>query len=112
MAPEVVKQVAHTRKADIWSVGCLVVEMLTGNHPYPTLNQMQAIFKIGTSAKPAIPPDISPEAEDFLQKTFEVKHEERPDADELLRHPWIVNGPNNSNGNAKSGAGKSKAAKA
>lgn len=46
MAPEVVKQVAHTRKADIWSVGCLVVEMLTGNHPYPTLNQMQAIFKV------------------------------------------------------------------
>lgn len=98
MAPEVVKQVAHTRKADIWSVGCLVVEMLTGNHPYPTLNQMQAIFKIGMSAKPEIPPDISPEAEDFLKRTFETRHEERPDADELLLHAWIVNGPNSGGG--------------
>lgn len=112
MAPEVVKQVAHTRKADIWSVGCLVVEMLTGNHPYPTLNQMQAIFKIGMSAKPEIPPDISGEAEDFLKKTFEIKHEERPDADELLLHEWIVNGPSaaGGGGGAKSGA-KSKSGK-
>ena len=60
------------------------------------------------SAKPIIPADISSEAEDFLQRTFEVKHEERPDADELLQHPWIVNGPNSSNTNAK----KSRAGKA
>lgn len=47
MAPEVVKQSAHTPKADIWSVGCLVVEMLTGEHPWASLTQMQAIFKVG-----------------------------------------------------------------
>lgn len=46
MAPEVVKQTAYTQKADIWSVGCLIVEMLTGEHPYPQLSQMQAIFKV------------------------------------------------------------------
>lgn len=46
MAPEVVKQTTYTRKADIWSVGCLVVEMLTGEHPWAQLSQMQAIFKV------------------------------------------------------------------
>lgn len=46
MAPEVVQQCGHTRKADIWSVGCLVVEMLTGEHPWAQLTQMQAIFKV------------------------------------------------------------------
>lgn len=50
MAPEVVQQKAYTFKADIWSVGCLVVEMLTGEHPWPTLSQMQAIFKVRRSA--------------------------------------------------------------
>jgi serine/threonine protein kinase len=49
MAPEVVKQTGHTRKADIWSVGCLVVEMLTGEHPWAQLTQMQAIFKAGAT---------------------------------------------------------------
>lgn len=46
MAPEVVKQTTYTKKADIWSVGCLIVEMLTGEHPWAQLNQMQAIFKV------------------------------------------------------------------
>lgn len=46
MAPEVVKQTGHSSKADIWSVGCLVVEMLTGTHPWPELNQLQAMFQV------------------------------------------------------------------
>ncbi|KAJ7774563.1 ste11-like protein [Mycena maculata] len=93
MAPEVVKQSGHTRKADIWSVGCLVVEMLTGEHPWATLTQMQAIFKIGSSAKPAIPSDISSDAQDFLLRTFELDHEARPSAAELLQHPWVCKKP-------------------
>ncbi|KAF7350038.1 STE11-like protein [Mycena venus] len=66
MAPEVVKQSGHTRKADIWSVGCLVVEMLIGKRPWATLTPMQVIFKLGSSEKPAIPSDISSEAQDFF----------------------------------------------
>ncbi|KAF8910967.1 hypothetical protein CPB84DRAFT_1763028 [Gymnopilus junonius] len=90
MAPEVVKQTGHTLKADIWSVGCLVVEMLTGEHPWAQLTQMQAIFKIGSSARPTIPSDISAEAQDFLSRTFEINHEARPSAAELLQHPWVA----------------------
>ncbi|KIY43393.1 Pkinase-domain-containing protein [Fistulina hepatica ATCC 64428] len=90
MAPEVVKQSGHTKKADIWSVGCLVVEMLTGEHPWAQLTQMQAIYKIGLSAKPEIPSDISSEAQDFLERTFELDPEARPSAAELLQHPFIT----------------------
>lgn len=50
MAPEVVKQTAYTSKADIWSLGCLVVEMLTGAHPWANLTQMQAIFRVSLAA--------------------------------------------------------------
>ncbi|KAI1795796.1 Pkinase-domain-containing protein [Ganoderma leucocontextum] len=94
MAPEVVQQKAYTFKADIWSVGCLVVEMLTGEHPWPHLSQMQAIFKVGTAkAKPTIPPDVSTEAVSFLELTFELDHEIRPSAADLLKHPWIASTP-------------------
>ncbi|KAK7679557.1 hypothetical protein QCA50_017459 [Cerrena zonata] len=89
MAPEVVKQTAYTKKADIWSVGCLIVEMFTGNHPFPNFSQMQAIFKIGTHILPQIPEWCTLEAKDFLQKTFEVEYENRPDAIDMLNEPFL-----------------------
>ncbi|GAA6013886.1 hypothetical protein JCM10207_008223 [Rhodosporidiobolus poonsookiae] len=89
MAPEVVKQTAYTSKADIWSLGCLVVEMLTGAHPWANLTQMQAIFRIGSSIRPTVPDDISSEADDFLEQTFEIEHTDRPPAKELLQHAFI-----------------------
>ncbi|KAK9418704.1 putative Protein kinase byr2 [Seiridium unicorne] len=90
MAPEVVKQTSYTRKADIWSLGCLVVEMMTGNHPFPDCSQLQAIFKIGGGrATPTIPDTASPEAIDFLNQTFEIDHNKRPSADELILSTFL-----------------------
>ncbi|PWW78155.1 Pkinase-domain-containing protein [Tuber magnatum] len=90
MAPEVVKQTSYTLKADIWSLGCLIVEMFTGTHPYPDCSQLQAIFKIGTGGSaPAIPSKCSAEAKQFLSRTFELDHVRRPTADELLLNPFL-----------------------
>ncbi|RFU35893.1 hypothetical protein B7463_g461, partial [Scytalidium lignicola] len=90
MAPEVVKQTSYTRKADIWSLGCLVVEMMTGTHPFPDCSQLQAIFKIGgAKISPTIPDHASTEAKTFLSQTFEVEHTKRPSADELLYSPFL-----------------------
>lgn len=36
-----------------------------------------------------MPDDISADASDFLDQTFEIDHEERPPANELLHHPFI-----------------------
>jgi mitogen-activated protein kinase kinase kinase len=93
MAPEVVRQTAYTRKADIWSLGCLVVEMFTGSHPHPNCTQLQAIFKIGGSgdASPTIPENAGDEARTFLAQTFLIDHEKRPSADELLASTFITN---------------------
>jgi mitogen-activated protein kinase kinase kinase len=90
MAPEVVRQTAHTKKADIWSLGCLVVEMFIGAHPFPDCSQLQAIFAIGNNqARPPAPEHASKEARAFLNVTFEIDHEKRPSADELLRSPFL-----------------------
>ncbi|KAF3482415.1 MAP kinase kinase kinase Ste11/SteC [Arthroderma uncinatum] len=90
MAPEVVRQTAHTKKADIWSLGCLVVEMFIGVHPFPDCSQLQAIFAIGNNqARPPPPENASKEAMAFLDMTFEIDHEKRPSADELLTNPFL-----------------------
>ena len=74
MAPEVVKQTSHTAKADIWSLGCLIVEMRTGQHPWMELTQMQAIFKIGSAqdARPTIPAGFTSDGRAFLDLTFKM----------------------------------------
>ena len=91
MAPEVVKQTSYTRKADIWSLGCLVVEMMTGSHPFPDCSQLQAIFKIGGGrAAPTIPEHASEEAKEFLAQTFEIDHNRRPSADELMLSSFLT----------------------
>jgi mitogen-activated protein kinase kinase kinase len=91
MAPEVVKQTSYTLKADIWSLGCLIVEMLTGSHPYPDCSQLQAIFKIGTGGSaPQIPEICTSEAKTFLSQTFELDHNKRPTAEELLTSPFML----------------------
>ncbi|EOD46409.1 putative mitogen-activated protein kinase kinase kinase protein [Neofusicoccum parvum UCRNP2] len=93
MAPEVVKQTAYTRKADIWSLGCLIVEMLTGSHPHADCSQLQAIFRIGAAggnASPTIPDNTSDELKVFLTRTFEIEHEKRPTADELLESDFCA----------------------
>mgnify|MGYP001244663536 CR=1 FL=1 len=91
MAPEVVKQTSYTRKADIWSLGCLIIEMMTGTHPFPDCTQLQAIFKIGgAKATPTVPETASPEAKAFLAQTFEIDHTKRPSADELMLSPFLT----------------------
>ncbi|KAI9924434.1 ATP binding [Aspergillus wentii] len=91
MAPEVVRQTAHTKKADIWSLGCLVVEMFIGAHPFPDCSQLQAIFAIGhNQARPPAPEHASKDAKAFLDMTFQPDFEQRPDADELLKCQFLA----------------------
>lgn len=40
--------------------------------------------------RPANPSDISSDAADFLNRTFEINHDARPTAAELLEHPFIA----------------------
>ena len=90
MAPEVVRQSGQSLKSDIWSVGCLIVEMFTGSRPFPDMTTLQTLFAVGSNnEKPSIPEAASKEAKDFLSKTFETDHNKRPGADELLRERFL-----------------------
>ncbi|KAI9137918.1 kinase-like domain-containing protein [Paraphysoderma sedebokerense] len=90
MAPEVVKQMRYTRKSDIWSLGCLVLEMYTATHPWPNCGQVEAIFKIGSYCVPEIPQNIGDDAKEFLDKTFQLEYLDRPSAEALLMHPFLT----------------------
>ncbi|XP_053715632.1 mitogen-activated protein kinase kinase kinase 22 isoform X3 [Synchiropus splendidus] len=89
MSPEVINGEGYGRKADVWSVACTVVEMLTQKPPWAEYEAMAAIFKIATQpTKPLLPDGVSDACRDFLRQVF-VEEKWRPTADILLSHPFV-----------------------
>ena len=90
MAPEVIEQSGATTASDIWSVGCVVIELLEGHPPYHTLDPMPALFRIVQDDCPPIPEGASPIVKDFLYHCFQKDCNLRISAKKLLKHPWMV----------------------
>jgi calcium-dependent protein kinase len=96
MAPEVIKQ-AYTEKADIWSSGIMMYQLLTGKFPFwdnvreCTLQQVwKSILteRVDFQAKELT--HISPEAIDLLKKMLHRDQNRRISANEALKHPWLA----------------------
>lgn len=96
MAPEVIRPEGqgYSAKIDIWSLGCVVLEMFAGRRPWSTEEAIGAIYKLGNERRaPPIPDDvvpiISPEAVGFLADCHTADPSERPTAKTLLDlHPF------------------------
>ncbi|XP_027702339.1 mitogen-activated protein kinase kinase kinase 4 isoform X2 [Vombatus ursinus] len=93
MAPEVItraKGEGHGRAADIWSLGCVVIEMVTGKRPWHEYeHNFQIMYKVGMGHKPPIPERISPEGKDFLSHCLESDPKMRWTASQLLDHSFV-----------------------
>ncbi|KAL9234654.1 hypothetical protein vseg_009502 [Gypsophila vaccaria] len=89
MAPEVITNRGYGSAADIWSLGCTVLEMLTRHIPYHPLEFQQAVFRIGEGRLPPIPNFLSPDARDFIQQCLRVNPDDRPTAATLLGHQFV-----------------------
>ncbi|KAJ1964975.1 mitogen-activated protein kinase kinase kinase [Dispira parvispora] len=88
MAPEVVREEGYSAKVDIWSFGCLVLEMWSGRRPWISLNEIQAVYKLRSDIAPPLPDEIVPECADLIKTCFRPRPEDRPRAVELLKHPF------------------------
>lgn len=104
MAPEVIHNVVrnekqgYSAKVDVWSLGCVVLEMFAGRRPWSTDEAIGAMYKLGTSRQaPPIPEDTKPYVSEigkhFLEQCFEVNPDKRPTAQRLLEHEFSVEDP-------------------
>ncbi|UYV80860.1 MAP3K4 [Cordylochernes scorpioides] len=107
MAPEVFtrnRSGGHGRAADIWGVGCVVLEMASGQRPWHELeSSYQIMFRVGMGEAPTAPHSLSEEGQDFLDHCFEIDPSARWTSGHLLDHPftkvsqrlWDLNRANN-----------------
>jgi len=90
MAPEVVTQAGYGRKADIWSLGCVAIEMASAMNPWKGYNPIAACFQIGEGdSLPEIPTNLSDSAKDFILQCLQRDKNKRPFAHDLLLHAWL-----------------------
>ncbi|KAJ3550235.1 hypothetical protein NMY22_g585 [Coprinellus aureogranulatus] len=95
MAPEVVSSdggQGYDVKVDIWSVGCIALEMWSGRRPWNDLPMMPVMFKLFTEkSSPPVPDDVqlSPLAEAFRLECFHVDPQKRPHARVLKKHVYL-----------------------
>lgn len=92
MAPEVIQEVGHDYKADIWSLGITAIEMAETKPPYWNIHPMRAIFMIPTRPPPKLtePQKWSQEFQDFIAKCLTKDPNLRPTAVDMLNHPFIT----------------------
>lgn len=91
MAPEVLRGDSYGRTCDIWSLGCLIIEMATGRPPWGAAdlsNHLTLIFRIACAqGPPQVPDTLSPALRDLSLRCLELDPTLRPSARELLLHP-------------------------
>lgn len=96
MAPEVIgsqRGRGYNSKVDIWSVGCVVLEMWAGRRPWPDEDFFTVMYKVSHNGEsPPIPSDVilSDLARDFKDRCFAVDPELRANAAELIKHPYLI----------------------
>jgi mitogen-activated protein kinase kinase kinase len=103
MAPEIYGYPnggGYNERVDIWSIGCVVLQMITGKKnfwPEPECEQLFIDYQMPFNPKaPGFNRNtLSPELCDFLDCCFKIKQEDRLSANELLEHNYLKAFKNN-----------------
>lgn len=94
-AREVVTNETYGTKADLWSLGVVAYEMLSGRKPFEGSHTKSVLYAILDGRWGFPTPEwthISNEAKNFITMLICIDVDKRLSAEEALNHPWILNG--------------------
>ena len=103
LAPEIIKEEGHDEKVDIWCIGVLLFELITGNVPFQG-NDLESLKENILHLRIAWPKDINTDAKNLIKKILKLDPGSRISLEEMLQHPFISkNFPNAINSLIKPG---------
>ncbi|XP_075389889.1 serine/threonine-protein kinase ULK1 isoform X2 [Tenrec ecaudatus] len=91
MAPEVIMSQHYDGKADLWSIGTIVYQCLTGKAPFQASSpqDLRLFYEKNKTLIPAIPRETSPHLRHLLLALLQRNHRDRMDFDEFFHHPFL-----------------------
>uniref|UniRef100_A0A2P2LPC5 Uncharacterized protein MANES_09G096800 n=1 Tax=Rhizophora mucronata TaxID=61149 RepID=A0A2P2LPC5_RHIMU len=92
MAPEIMQFQKYDAKADLWSVGAILFQLVTGKTPFTGNNQIQLLQNIMKSTELQFPSDnkdLTAECKDLCRKLLRRNPVERLTFEEFFNHPFV-----------------------
>ncbi|CAF1958256.1 unnamed protein product [Rotaria magnacalcarata] len=92
MAPEVIRSLQYDGKADLWSIGTIMYQCLTGKAPFQaqTPQALKQFYERNVNLLPAIPPATSRELTDLIVRILKRNPKERIDYEDFFDHPFLA----------------------
>ena len=88
IAPEMLMKKGHDTRVDIWSIGILMFELLSGYSPFVAKTN-QELYQNIRRLKIQWPKDMPPLAKNLISKILKLNPLDRPSFDEILNHQWF-----------------------
>lgn len=92
VSPEILMRKGYDQQSDMWSVGCIVFLLLSGNLPFMGRSQKELFRKIVAGKYEFNDDDwddVSDDAKDLVRRLLVLNPDERISASEAIRHPWL-----------------------
>ena len=88
-SPEVWEEKPYDSKSDVWSLGCVIYEMITLRPPFQAKSMEELYKKVMRGNYPRIPSRYSEDLSDTIKLMIQVEAGARPSCEELLKMPMI-----------------------
>ena len=89
LAPEIINNTGHDEKIDIWCIGVLMFELITGQPPWRGEDVRTVKYNI-SQLKINWPRNMDKDAKDLISKILRYIPEERPSLRTILMHPFFT----------------------
>ena len=88
LAPEMIKEIGHDEHLDIWCIGVLIFELLTGYVPFMGMDFKKLNDNI-MNLKIQWPKDMNLEAKNLISKILKPDPQDRISLEEMVKHPFF-----------------------
>ena len=89
LAPEIIKEKGHDEKVDIWCIGVLLFELMTGSIPFQG-KDIESLKNNILHLKITWPKEMNKDAKDLISKILKLDPSERITLEEMLEHPFFT----------------------
>ncbi|SPP77282.1 serine/threonine-protein kinase ULK2 [Drosophila guanche] len=91
MAPEVIMSLQYDAKADLWSLGTIVYQCLTGKAPFfaQTPNELKFYYEQNANLAPKVPHGVSPDLRDLLLSLLRRNAKDRISYESFFVHRFL-----------------------